>query len=159
MGGPALRCGGGSTRKRFGEDCPATAKAAVLSIEGLKFKDDCATSVGQWVRANAWKAESRHRWHLPYDVSTSGPHSSPQIVQKTTAAQDDAPPCTCNRGGEEGEGGGVDPQCVSYGNTHYPECTVSPYKHSIYTVHLGLGRARTKPPVMRRADVCHEYEY
>ena len=39
LGGPALRCGGDATRSRFGEDCPATAKAAVPSIEGLELKE------------------------------------------------------------------------------------------------------------------------
>ena len=97
VGGPALRCGGDATRARFGRDCPMGEEAEIQLeeelelIKGISWEHAAAAASSALAslpeatkdqeRANERKAESRHRWHLPYDVSTSGPHSSPQTMQ------------------------------------------------------------------------------
>ena len=104
FGGPALRCGGDTTRNRFGTDCPkdeeedaevATCKpaeAAGTPIGGLELRQ-CGANSGTCCAAKALKAASRQLPHFPNCMS--GPHSAPQTQQKTAAAQDELPPCTC----------------------------------------------------------------
>ena len=78
FGGPALRCGGDTTRGRFGKDCPMKeeeegfaeacepAEAAAPSNEGLEVRrEKLPRSCGACAVTKLLNVISQHPWHLP----------------------------------------------------------------------------------------------